>query len=306
MQSLYAYYKNDDTTSINEIEKELFFSINKSYDLYHYLLVLIIEVANLAEKRLEKAQNKKLPTPEDLNPNRKFIDNSLINNLRINNSLLRYLEINKLSWVNNPQLIKGILDEITQSKSYNEYMNDEKSNYASDKKFIIDVYTKIISTYEPLYTTLEEQSIFWNDEVEFIISSIIKTLKKIDSENAEDAKLLPLYKNEEDRDFTKNLFRKTILHRNEFQDLIQKFSKNWDAERIAFIDTLLIDMALTEVLYFDNIPVKVSFNEYIELSKYYSTNRSNIFINGLLDKIINNLKKENKIKKIGRGLIGEV
>ncbi len=306
MQSLYAYYKNDNTTSINEIEKELFFSINKSYDLYHYLLVLIIEIANLAEKRLDKAQNKKLPTPEDLNPNRRLIDNKLINNLRINNRLLRYLEINKLSWVNNPQLIKGILDEIIQSKIYSAYMNDEKNDYAADKKFIIDVYTRIISTYEPLYTTLEEQSIFWNDEVEFIISTIIKTLKKIGEENAENAKLLPLYKNDEDKEFTKELFRKTIVHRNEFQELIQKYSKNWDAERIAFLDTLLIDMALTEVLYFENIPVKVSFNEYIELSKYYSTNRSNVFINGLLDKIINNLKKEDKIKKRGRGLIGEL
>jgi len=306
MQALYAYYKNAGEASINDIEKELFFSVNKTYDLYHYILLLIVDVSDYANKRIEKAQNKKLPSNEDLNPNTRFVENKIINQIRINNQLLRYLEIKKLSWVNHPELIKGIYENVIDSTEYKEYMMADSVNYSTDKNFVTLIYKNIIANSEPLFLALEEQSIFWNDEIEFVIGAIIKTIKKFKPEEAENSSLMPLFKNDEDKEFTKILYRKTILNRDKYQSLVEKFSKNWDFERIAFVDILLIEMAIAEVLEFPSIPVKVTFNEYIELSKFYSTLRSNIFINGLLDKIFEHLKNTNQISKQGRGLIGEV
>jgi N utilization substance protein B len=305
MQALYAYYKNDGAASMNDIEKELFFSVNKTYDLYHYLVLLILDVSDYAQKRIEIAQNKKLPSKEDLNPNRRFVDNQLINQLRVNNELLHYLETKKLSWINHPELVKSVYDTLVDSEDYKEYMAEEDATYQSDKNFLTKVYKNIVANSEQLFVILEEQSIFWNDEVEFVIGAIIKTIKKFKSTEAENAELMPLYKNDEDKEFTKILFRKSIVNREEYQALIEKFSKNWDFERIAFIDILLIEMAIAEVKEFSSIPVKVTFNEYIELSKFYSTKRSNIFINGILDKIFEHLKSTNQIVKQGRGLIGE-
>lgn len=306
MQALYAYYKHAGEASINEIEKELFFSINKTFDLYHYLLLLIIDVSNFAEKRIEIAQNKKLPSEEDLSPNKRFIENKFIEQLRINSDLLRYVEINKLNWVNTPELIRGIYQEMIASPDYQKYMEDENNSYQTDKSFVVKLYKNIIANFEPLYNVLEEQSIFWNDEVEFVISAIIKTIKKFKEPNGEDEDLLPLYKSKDDEDFAKKLYRKVILNQGEYRKLIEQYSKNWDFDRIAFMDILLIEIAIGEAIEFTNIPIRVTFNEYIELSKYYSTTRSNVFINGMLDKIFNHLKKNNKITKQGRGLIGDV
>lgn len=306
MQALYAYYKHDGQASINEIEKELFFSIKKTYDLYHYLLVLLIDISNYAQKRIDIALQKKLPTEADLHPNTRFVENKFIEQLRINNQLLRYIEINKLNWANYPELIKGIYNEIVHSSDYEAYMNASESNFNTDKSFVTKIYKNIIANYEPIYNALEEQSIFWNDEVEFVISAIIKTIKKIKKEDAEDAELMPLYKSKDDEDFAKKLFRKVVLNQGEYRKLIEKFSQNWDFERIAFMDILLIEIAIGEAIEFQSIPIKVTFNEYIELSKYYSTKRSNVFINGMLDKIFNHLKTNKTIVKQGRGLIGEV
>ncbi len=306
MQALYAYYKHDGEATINEIEKELSYSIKKTYDLYHYLLILIVDISNYAEKRIEIAQQKKLPTEADLNPNNRFTKNKYIEQLRINNQLLRYLEINKLNWANNPELIKGIYSEMIDSEDYKAYMSSSENNYNADKSFATKLYKNIIANYEPIYSALEEQSIFWNDEVEFILGTVIKTIKKFKFEHSEDAELLPLYKSKDDEDFAKKLFRKVILNQGEYRKLIEKFSKNWDFDRIAFMDILLIEIAIGEAIEFQSIPIKVTFNEYIELSKYYSTKRSNVFINGMLDKIFNHLKENKTIIKQGRGLIGDL
>jgi transcription antitermination protein NusB len=305
MQALYAYYKSDGEISTEDTEKELFFSINKTYDLYHYLLILLVDVAEYAQKRLELAQNKRLPTEQDLNPNTRFAENRIINQIRINKQLNIYVSDHKLSWTNYPELIKGIYDSILSSADYTEYMQKTSADYQLDKSYILKVYKNILATYEPLFQVLEEQSIFWNDEIEFVIGSIIKTLKKFSPENSENAELMPLFKNDDDKEFAKTIFRKTLSNKKEYQALIEKFSKNWDFERIAFVDILLLELAIAEVLECPSIPVKVTFNEYIELSKFYSTKRSNIFINGILDKIIEYLKSENMINKRGRGLIGE-
>lgn len=306
MQALYTYYKHKGESSINQVEKELLFSINKTYDLYHYLMVLIVDVANFAQSRIDIARNKKLPSREDLNPNTRFIDNAIINQIRINNDLLRYNESHKLNWANHPELIKSLFAQLTKEEFYKKYMDKETSSYKEDKDLVIDFFQYLLPNSELLFSILEEQSIFWNDEVEFVISAIIKTLKKFKFDQAENANLMPLYKNDEDRVFTKDLFRKCILKQKDQKEIIEKFCQNWDFERIAFMDILLMEMALTEVTEFASIPTRVTFNEYIELSKFYSTTKSKVFINGILDRSFEYLKENNKIAKQGRGLIGEV
>lgn len=305
MQAIYSYLNKQEGTSINQAEKELYHSIDKSYDLYHLLFSLIIDISNYAEQRIDKAKNKRLPSEEDLNPNTRFIDNKIIRQIRVNNQLIKYLEIKKLNWVDYSDIIKGLYTNIVESELYEKYMQAPESKYTDDKKFIAKVFEEIIAPYEPLYKSLEEQSIYWNDEPEFIIGIIVKTIQRFKEAQGEEARLMPLFTNSDDEEFPKKLFRKTILNRNEYSELIKQFCKNWDFDRIAFMDLLLMQMAIAEVLTFSSIPTRVTINEYIELSKYYSTNKSNIFINGLLDKVFKHLKDNNQIVKQGRGLIGD-
>jgi N utilization substance protein B len=305
LQLLYAYFQNAET-SLDKFEKELFFSIRKTFDLYHYLLLLIVELADYAAARIEIARQKKIPTREDLNPNTKFIDNAVIHQIRMNRQLNRYLQSTKLSWLNSPELIKKLHNRIRMTQFFKDYMEDVNRDYEKDKKLIIDIYINEIVNFDQIYQTLEEQSIFWNDELEFVVSMIAKTIKGFRENDLEDAQLMQLFKNEEDQEFVKNLFRKVILHKEENQQLIESFTENWDIERIAFMDFLIMEMAITEAVEFPSIPTRVTINEYLEIAKYYSTEKSSVFINGLLDKIFKHLKEKKKIVKTGRGLIGEV
>lgn len=304
LQVLYAYYSSEEK-SINKTEKELFFCIHKSYDLYHYLMSLVIDIADYAEKRIIIKKKKHRPTDEDLHPNTKFITNQVIQQLRSNRQLNTYLDQKKLTWSNNPELIKEIYLIMIESDLYKNYMSDKNRSFLDDRKFIEKLFNKIILLTEDLYIVLEEQSIFWNDDIEFVISMITKTIKRFNELTDSDHRLMPLYKDEEDREFTKNLIRHAIINHNELRDLIKAHSKNWDVERIAFMDILIMQLAITEFLYFPSVPTKVSMNEYIELSKFYSTEKSKNFINGILDKTLKDLKNTEKIQKVGRGLIGE-
>jgi len=301
---LYAYYSTEEK-SISNTEKELFFCIHKSYDLYHYLLALVPEIADYAEKRIEIRKNKHHPTKEDLNPNTKFVTNLVIQQLRDNKQLNAYLEQKKLTWSNNPELIKELYLLMIESEFYNNYMADRNRSYLDDRKFIEKLFNKIILLSEDLYNVLEEKSIFWNDDVEFVISMIVKTIKRFNEKSDSGQSLMPLYKDQEDRDFAKDLIRKSIVNHDELRELIKIHSKNWDMERIAFMDILIMQLAITEFLFFPTVPTKVSMNEYIELSKFYSTEKSKNFINGILDKTLKDLKNSEKINKIGRGLVGE-
>jgi len=289
LQVLYAYYSTEEK-SINNTEKELFFCIHKAYDLYHYLFSLVIEIADYAESRIEIKKNKHQPTYEDLHPNTKFISNQVIDQLRNNRQLITYLEQKKLHWKDNPELIKELYLLMTDSESYNGYMNDKTRSYLDDRKFIEKLFNKVILVSEDLYNVLEEMSIYWNDDVEFVVSMISKTLKRFHELSDANQKLMPLYKDEEDRQFTKDLLRKAILNHDELRELIREHSKNWDVERIAFMDILIMQLAITEFLYFPTIPTKVSLNEYIELSKFYSTEKSRNFT-------LKDLKKTEKVNK---------
>ena len=303
MQILFAFFKSNNN-SVSKSEKELFHSIDKTFELYHYFLILIIDIANYAESKIDLARKKNIPTKEDLNPNTKFIDNKIINQISINKQLKTYLNNVKLSWVNNPELIKNLYLKIIESEDYKSYMQADNCTYSDDKKFIMKIFEKHIANSELLFQTIEEQSIYWNDDIEFVLSMIIKTIKKFNEKDEEKAELLKLYKSEDDIEFIKTIFRKTILNHEDNVELIRKNITNWDIDRIAFMDMLLIEIAITEIKEMPSIPIKVSFNEYLEIAKFYSTGKSSIFINGILDKIINNLKAENKIIKKGKGLIG--
>jgi len=301
---LYAYFQNGDG-EINKAEKALLFSIQKSYDLYHYLLLLIVEIADYASARIDIALQKKIPSYEDLNPNTKFIENKIISMLRKNLQMGKYLKNTPLTWSHTPDLIKKLHNKIRMARFFKDYMENPERSFEEDKKIIIDIYSKELVAFEGLYQVLEEQSIFWNDEVEFMISMITKTIKGFRESNNEKNQLLSLYKNEEDKEFVINLFRKSIVHQKEYRDIVENFTKNWDVDRIAFMDFLILEMAIAEAIEFPFIPTKVTINEYLEIAKSYSTEKSRIFINGLLDKIFKHLKLTDKIRKTGRGLIGE-
>jgi len=304
LQVLYAYYSSEEK-SINNTEKELFFCIQKAYDLYHYLFSIVIDIADYAENRIEIKRNKHQPTHEDLNPNTKFISNQVIQQLKNNRQLKTYLETKKLSWQDHPELIKELYLLMVESDYYKAYMDDKTRSHLDDRKFIEKLFNKTILVSEDLYNVLEELSIYWNDDVDFVISMIVKTLKRFNELSDSEQRLMPMYKDQEDKDFTKELIRKAIINHDELRELIKEHSRNWDVERIAFMDILIMQLAITEFLYFPTIPTKVSLNEYIELSKFYSTDKSRNFINGILDKTLKDLKKTEKINKAGRGLIGE-
>ncbi len=300
LQILYAHFNSDDS-GIVKSEKELIFSIKKAYDLYFYLLLLSISVKRYAESRIELAKNKRLPTFEDLHPNMRFVDNQVIRQIEENPAFNRYLSENKMSWVNHPELIKSLYNKMVDSSYYQTYMDLPTCSYTDDKQLVIDFYTNELEDHEMFYEIMEEQSIFWNDDIEFVTGMAVKTVKAMHQNK--NSGLLPMYKSDDDRDFAYRLLRATIVHHDEYRKLIEGYVDNWDIERIAFIDNLIMQMAINELIEFPSIPVKVTFDEYLELAKYYSTPKSSVFINGLLDKISADLTKEGKIVKTGRGLI---
>jgi len=305
LQVLYAYYTAEHK-DLRISEKELHFSINKSYELYNYLLLLIRDIIIYARSRMEIAANKRIPTFEDLNPNLRFVNNRLVAQLADNNQLNQYLGKNHISWVKYPELIKELYGLILDSPEYSEFMALTDGGYAEDKKFVSKIYSDIILPNESFSQVLEEQSIYWNDDLEYVISMVLKTVKKFTESDGPDKELLELYKNKEDRDFVIELFRKTVIKRKDCLELIDSTASNWDLERIAFMDILIMQLAITELLEFPSIPTKVTLNEYLDISKFYSTEKSNNFINGVLDKIMAHLKENDSIRKTGRGLIGEI
>lgn len=310
LQTLYAYYKSD-SGQIPKAEKELLFAINKAYDLYHLMFILIIEIANYAESKIDLARKKLKPSEIDLDPNTRFVEASIIEKLRNSEQLVRYVEAKKISWVNHPELIKELLQNIESDAEYIRFMEAENVSYAEEVKLLIHIFTNIIYPNESLEQVIEEQSIYWTDDLEYMVSMVIKTLKRFKEDDSEKQPLLPLFKNPdnrkvpEDKQFALDLLRKTIANREEYVEYIKSNTKNWDLERIAFMDILIMQMAIAEFIGFNSIPVKVTLNEYLEISKLYSTKKSSVFINGVLDKVAMQLRDNNKIKKTGRGLIGD-
>ena len=302
--AIYAFNRREDVNLV-QAEKELMFSIGKAYDLYHYLMLLVLEIADIAAEKIDFALQKRMPAPEDLNPQRRFVDNQMIDQIRKNVQFKNYISSKKLSWVNYPHLPRTLYNRMIAWDVYEEYMTSEVHSYSADKKFIINLITVLFLNSEDLQSNLEEQSIYWNDDIEYISTMVEKTLKKFKPDSGANMSLMSLFKNTEDEEFVKILFRKAILHSEKCSELIDKNTTNWEVDRIALMDILVMQLAITEILEFPEIPVKVTLNEYIEIAKFYCTSKSSTFVNGILDNIVKEIRQEGLLNKTGRGLVGE-
>ena len=303
-QALYSYFQSEDR-NMKHLESETFLSLERMHDLYLFLLTLGQELAHLSELKMEEAKKKKLPTAEDLSPNTKFIDNRLLGLLSENSSLKKQVQEKKLFWNNDQELMIKFNTFLRQHEGFTQYMSTGTSSFEEDQKFVVDFYKKIIPEFDLLISELQDKSIFWGyDELDFVLSMVIKSVKRFSAESNSAKYILPLYRDAtEDKQFVKDLLKKVVGNDEKNAQLIAKKTKNWDVDRIAMVDILLMKMALTELLHFKSVPVKVTLNEYIELSKWYSTPKSKVFVNGVLDKLVSELKKSGELKKIGRGLL---
>lgn len=300
VKALFAHIKSGADNMIAS-EKTLMTSVDKAYDLYFQLLILPVELAQYAAQRQELAKQKKLPTYEDLNPNTKFVDNEVIRTIANSDSVNDYLAARKLGWKKYPELIRTLYTQLTESDYYKDYMLGEERSFAQDRKLLEDFF-KELQSCEALDDVLEEMSILWSDDLPYIVMMILRSLSNLRPTHTE-LRVPPKFKSDEDPAFIKTLFEKSLVNYDRYQDYIERFTANWDVERIVFMDNLIIGTAMAELTSFPSIPVKVTLDEYIEISKYYSTPGSSTFINGVLDKIVESLTAEGLIKKAGRGLI---
>ncbi len=296
MQIVYAYYQNG-SKNLDTAEKELFFSLSKAYDMYNYLLLLMVEITRQAERKQNAARQKLLPTSKELYPNRKFVENRFIAQLEVNKQLNDFVVNQKKTWANEEEFVKALCEKIQASDIYKEYMAAETSSYEEDRELWRKIYKKIIFNNPELDQVLEDQSLYWNDDKEIVDTFVLKTIKRFDEKNGAGQELLPEFKDEEDKDFARRLFRRTILNADYYRHLISENTRNWELDRVAFMDVVIMQIALAEILSFPNIPISVSLNEYVEIAKLYSTPKSGSFINGTLDGIVKVLRKENKLTK---------
>ncbi|MFM1932937.1 MAG: hypothetical protein RL226_2240 [Bacteroidota bacterium] len=302
MQALYSHYTAEDG-DVKKSEEALLFSIDKMQEMYLYLLMLIVEMQGQAIERIESGRNKKLPTKEDLHPNTKFVTNKPLRVLVNSKVLKKATDTTGVSWSDNRELLKKVFKSLTETEDYKEYMASELRGFDHDREYLLRFFKRHMINIELVHDYFEEKSIFWNDDLDLISSMVIKTVKTIE-ETTDDVELLPLWKEGDDeKEFTIKLFRQTLAMGVESESQIQEYAKNWELDRIAVIDMILMKMALAEARTFESVPLKVTLNEYIELSKYYSTPKSNGFINGVLDQLFTKLKDEGIIKKVGRGLL---
>ena len=296
IQLVYAYYQNG-SKNLDSAEKELFFSLSKAYDLYNYLLMLMVALTNYAQKRVDAGKAKLAPTSEDLSPNMKFIENKFVAQLEVNKQLLEFISNQKKTWDNDQEFVKELYDKITASDLYKEYMASSDSSYEADRELWRKLYKSFVFNNDSLDQVLEDQSLYWNDDKEIVDTFVLKTIKRFEESKGASQPLLPEFKDDEDQEFARRLFRRTILNGDYYRHLISDNTRNWDLDRVAFMDVVIMQCALAEIMSFPNIPISVSLNEYVEIAKLYSTAKSGSFINGTLDGIVNQLKKEGKLTK---------
>lgn len=298
MQVLYSFFQHENA-DIALFEKEVFKSLDKVYNLYIYVLALFTDLHHNALMVIDEHKNKRLPTEADLNPNLKFINNTLLVALAESPELKKEIERQKVSWQNNYDVVRKLYNEICASEDYKVYLASPATGVQEDKNLLINIIVNHFDEHDLLNHVFEEQNIHWADDTFLAFNSAIRTFELFDGK----FKLMPLLKDaEDDKLFVSTLFKKTIQYKTQYEELIEAHTKNWELDRIANMDMLLMKMAIAEILHLKNVPVKVSLNEYIDISKEYSTPNSKTFVNGVLDKIILQLKRENKIEKTGRGL----
>jgi N utilization substance protein B len=296
VQIVYSWYQNSNN-NLKNAEKELLQGFQKSYDLYFYLLLLMVKITDLYEERVEMKKNKFLPTEEDLNPNTHLIENKFIKQLRANKTLNKYLSERPMSWDENETFVKNLLDKILSSDEYKDYTANASPTYADDKDFWRKIFKQYIYLNDELDDILEDESIFWNDDVETVETFVLKTIKQFSEQNGDNQPLLPMFKDEEDKQFALKLLNETILNEKKYRQLIEKHTQKWDFDRIAFMDMIIMQVAIAELYTCESIPTSVTLNEFIDIAKSYSTPKSGTFVNGILDAIANEAKKEHIIFK---------
>lgn len=299
-KALYAHLKSG-SDNLRASEKNLVESIDKAYDLYYQMMSFIVEVANYAEGRIEIAKQKKLPTFEDLNPNRRFVDNAIINLIANSDSVNDYIAEHKLSWTKQQDAIKDVYNRLVETEFYKNYMSAQVATFTDDRKFVEEFY-QWLEQDEAMLDVVNEMSLLWTDDYGFALFMVVRTVQNLKRSHTE-VKVLPKFKSEEDLEFAKRLFVKALVDYEDNQEIVDQYSKNWDVERVVFMDCLIISLAIVELTQFESIPVKVTLDEWIDIAKYYSSPTSSNFVNGVLDKIVAEFMENGRIKKSGRGLL---
>lgn len=303
MQIVYAF-KGSESDNLKVNERFLMKSMDSMYDLYLLLLSLIIEVNYKAKDFIEKSQKKHLATQEDINPNLKFLNNEVLKLLRRNTALKDELERRKLdTWKFDNEYVEIIFRELIASDIYKAYMNNALSSFDEDKQFVLDFFKKIIAPNDKLYDYFEDKNITWVDDLPVVNTAIAKLFRKLKPENKSSYFTPKLFKDNDDKEFAIDLLNKTILNSTAFSKEVEGKTQNWDKDRIANIDFVLLKMAICEFLKFPSIPTKVSINEYLEIAKEYSTPKSSVFINGILDKLVKEYESKGTLNKSARGML---
>lgn len=295
VQLTYAYYQNGNK-NIDSAEKELFFSLSKAYDLYNYMLALIVSITKEARRQIEIVQSRARREGTDM-PSQKFAYNRFALQLEENKMLNDFIETQKKTWDNEIEFVRKLYKQITESQIYKDYMADTDDSYAADRELWRKIYLTLIQENEELDALLEEQSLYWNDDKEIVDTFVLKTIKRFDEKNAAKQELLPEYDSEEDRDYARKLFRATIMNADEYQRYMSEASHNWDFNRLAYMDIVIMQIALAEIMTFPTIPISVTINEFVDIAKLYSTPRSGGYINGMLDAIARHLIQTGRLMK---------
>ena len=297
VQLSYAYYQNG-THKLDTAEKDLFTSLSKAYDLYLYLLELMVEITRIAERAYLTAVQRAERLGEKTRPNTRFVNNQFIAQLRVNHQLEDFTENQKKTWANDEDFVRRLFKQVQESETYQEWMAQEgQTTYEEDREFWRRLYKEVLVDNEDLDQLLEEKSIFWNDDRFIVDTFVMKTIRRFERKNGANQQLLPEFRDEEDREFARRLFRASMLGADSYRQLIAQSLRNWDLERLALMDLLVMQTALAEMMTFPNIPLTVTINEYVDISKYYSTPRSGGYINGMLDAIARRLIEEGRLKK---------
>ena len=299
VQIVYAYYKNSGK-SVKAAEDEMFFSLSKACDLYHYLLLLMPGIKHYAADRISFLGMKVRPTESDMNPNLKFVNNRFVAQLEKIEQLVKFAEKSKLNWVDQSDFLRRLLDKIEASEIYKEYMESGVDSYEEDKELWRKLYKAFVFDNEELDDLIEEQSLYWNDDKAIVDTFVIKTIKRFKATDEDELPLLDMFETEEELSFGKNLLQWSIEMSDDNKNLIAKSLQNWEADRVAYMDQIILLVALAEIRQCNEIALEISMNEYIELAKEYSSDKSHIFINGVLNRIVNDLRSENKLFKVVR------
>ena len=303
LQSLYAFFQSENTNQ-HASNKELIKSISKMYEMYAFYLVIFEELVRHASLKSEEINKRKFSSSEEATIHTNFINNKYIDSLANNPSLKELSEDLKVNWVGDVKqdLVKKLYAHLINTEEYQHFSAETNPSFSTDKDFCLKIFKKEICNFDLIHHFFEEDSIYWVDDVDHVCSMVIKTLKSLNEDSHNKNIILPLWK-EDEQEFANDLFRLTLSNKEKYDSLLSGYTKNWDQDRLAKMDMILMNMAINEASEFSSIPIKVTLNEYIEISKFYSTPKSNGFINGILDNVFADLKKKGKINKTGRGLI---